>query len=172
MPRTPNAHGGGAATNANGLLFEQTTSLDEILSLNGYEVNNDGEVRYNNNFIGYSKSKHKFKSFLGAKGVIFSVNTDTFLPDDAFINITNKTVYIIEKKFQNCAGSVDEKLQTCLYKKNQYSKLVSQIGYNIVYIYVLNDWFKQSKYGDVLQYIKDVGCYYFFNEIPLTFLNI
>lgn len=28
MARTPNIHGGGARTNANGLRFEQTTSLD------------------------------------------------------------------------------------------------------------------------------------------------
>ena len=28
MARVPNRYGGGAQTNANGLLFEQTTSLD------------------------------------------------------------------------------------------------------------------------------------------------
>lgn len=94
------------------------------------------------------------------------------MPDDAFINIRNRTVYIIEKKFQSVAGSVDEKLQTCLYKKTQYEKLVSQTEYDIKYICVLNDWFRQDKYCDVLSYIKYVGCSCFFNELPLYFLGI
>ena len=38
MARVPNRYGGGAQTNANGLLFEQTTSLDTALEDAGYEV--------------------------------------------------------------------------------------------------------------------------------------
>ena len=38
MSKTPNIHGGGARTNANGLLFEQTTSLNEALENRGYQV--------------------------------------------------------------------------------------------------------------------------------------
>ena len=40
MPRNPNTHGGGARTNANGLQFEQTTSLDTALQNAGYSVVN------------------------------------------------------------------------------------------------------------------------------------
>lgn len=172
MPRTPNTHGGGALTNANGLHFEQTTSLDVALQRKSYDVLSTGEIYYNNTLIGYSKSKRAFIKFLEENNIDLSVNSDTLLPDDAFINIRNRTVYIIEKKFQSVAGSVDEKLQTCLYKKKQYEKLVSQMEYDIKYIYVLNDWFRQDKYCDVLSYIKYVGCSYFFNELPLHFLGI
>lgn len=173
MPRTPNTHGGGALTNAHGLLFEQTTSLNEALINAGLRLSQSGEVYGSLGFVlGYSKSKHKFLQFLEEKGVDLSVNSDTLLPDDAFINIGNKTVYIIEKKFQSVAGSVDEKLQTCLYKKRQYAKLISQIEYEVEYTYVLSDWFKQSKYNDVLEYIEDVGCFYFYNELPLDFLGL
>ena len=38
MARLPNIHGGGARTNANGLLFEQTTSLENALENAGYNV--------------------------------------------------------------------------------------------------------------------------------------
>ena len=38
MARTPNRFGGGARTNANGLHFEQTTSLDAALTNAGYHV--------------------------------------------------------------------------------------------------------------------------------------
>ncbi len=173
MPRIPNTHGGGALTNVHGLSFEQTTSLSDALKNNGYKVTFDGKV-YNSedNLIGFSKSKNDFRNFLKHNDVDLSVNSDTLLPDDAFINLTNKTVYIIEKKFQHGSGSVDEKLQTCLYKKRQYYKLVSQIGFDIAYTYVLNDWFDQNKYRDVFEFIEEMGCFYFFNELPLDFLEI
>lgn len=173
MPRNPNTHGGGDLTNAHGLYFEQTTSLNDALINGDYRLTSDGKV-YNSNdlLLGYNKSKRAFIRFLEDKNIDLSVNSDTLLPDDAFINVRNSVVYIIEKKFQSVASSVDEKLQTCPYKRRQYYKLVSQIEYDIAYTFVLNDWFKQPKYYDVLKFIKECGCYYFFNELPLQFLNI
>lgn len=172
MPRIPNRFGGGASTNAHGLYFEQTTSLDEALKQKGFIISKIGEVIYNNSLLGYSRAKYDFIKFLKENGVDLSTNSDTLLPDDAFINIMNNTVYIIEKKFQATSGSVAEKIQTCEYKKIQYNKLVSQIGYNAKYIYILNDYFNKPKFADVLAFIKSKGCYYFFNELPLSFLGI
>lgn len=40
MSREPNRFGGGAQTNKNGLLFEQTTSLNEALLNAGFEIRN------------------------------------------------------------------------------------------------------------------------------------
>lgn len=172
MTRQANTHGGGAATNAHGLYFEQETSLCDALRKNGYTVNNDGKVFLGNEFIGYCLAKSKFVSFLAEQCVDISVNSHKLLPDDALINYNNNTVYIIEKKFQHGGGSVDEKLQTCGYKKQQYGKLVSQIGFYIEYLYVLNDWFAQPRYNDVFDYIHQMGCHYFFNHIPLDFLGL
>lgn len=173
MARQANIYGGGALTNAHGLYFEQTTSLNDALVNQGYRLKTNGEVfNLKGVFMGYSKSKQDFIRFLDDNKVNLNLNSDTLLPDDAFINIQNRIVYIIEKKFQSVAGSVDEKLQTCLYKKQQYIKLVSQIGFKVAYTYVLNDWFSKPKYIDVLEYIKNVGCYYFFNELPLDFLGL
>lgn len=173
MSRQANTHGGGSLTNAHGLHFEQTTSLDESLKNSGYIVKPDGEtINKQGVILGYSRSKHDFIHFLKMNNVNLSVNSDTLLPDDAFFNKLYKTLYIVEKKFQNVAGSVDEKLQTCLYKKLQYEKLAVQIGYSVAYTYVLNDWFRQEKYRDVREFIERVGCFYFFNELPLSFLRI
>ena len=82
--------------------------------------------------------------------------------------LITKTAFIIEKKFQSSSGSVDEKLPSCHFKKREYEKLFFPLGYPVVFIYVFNDWFQHSMYRDTLQYIEDMGCYYFFNEIPLT----
>ena len=172
MPRTPNMHGGGALTNANGLHFEQTTSLNDILLQHGFDVSSNGEVLYNGSLIGYSKAKKDFNRFLVDNGVDLNVNSNRLEPDDTFINIINRTVYILEKKFQRVGGSVDEKLQTCPFKKRYYENLDSQMGYETCYTYILNEWFTQPKYRDVLRFILDEGCYYFFNDIPLQFLGL
>ena len=66
------------------------------------------------------------------------------------------------KKFQNSDGSVDEKLATCDFKRREYLKLFSQLGYRVEYIFVFSDWFMDRKYKDVLEYIKNVGCHYYF----------
>jgi len=43
-----------------------------------------------------------------------------FLPDDAMLVIIRETLFIIDVKYQQVAGSVDEKLQTCDFKRKQY----------------------------------------------------
>jgi len=60
------------------------------------------------------------------------------LPDDAVLVIANNTMHIIEVKFQEVAGSTDEKLQTCDFKIKQYRKLFSRLNIEVKYIYVLN----------------------------------
>ena len=81
-------------------------------------------------------------------------------------------MFIIEVKTQNVAGSVDEKLQTCDFKKKQYKKLLSQLNMEVEYICILDDWFRKSAYKDVLDYIISVGCQYYFNYIPLHKLGL
>lgn len=168
-----NKHGGGAKTNANGLRFEQDTSLNTALINAGYRIQEE-EVFSGNKSIGFSVPQHKlYSKFLEPNGIHYSdYNSKKWLPDECFINKKEKTAYIIEKKFQNSPGSVDEKLQGCDFKKKMYKNLFTPLDYNVVYLYVFNDWFKHHRYRDILDYIKEKGCYYFFNEIPLSFLGL
>jgi len=75
-------------------------------------------------------------------------------------------------KFQKEAGSVDEKLQTCDFKKKQYKKLMSQLNIDVGYIYILSDWFKHPPYKDTLDYVISVGCQYYFEYLPLKKLGL
>ncbi len=173
MPRIPNRHGGGARTNANGLLFEQTTSLDDLLIDAGFEL--DGcEVYEGRQRIGVSVPQNKiYSNFLEIEGIDYrDYNSKKWHPDECFVNFVNSTAYIIEKKFQNAPGSVDEKLPGCHFKKQEYIKLFAPLGFNVEFAYVFNDWFRDPRYRDTLDYIEDMGCYYFFNEIPLDFLGL
>ena len=140
----------------------------------GYEVDDNNHVIVDGHVVGFIASKHKlYSKFLKPRNVNWEeLVSKQILPDEAFINENNRTVYIIEKKFQSQSGSVDEKLQTCGFKKKQYEKLVKSINYRIKYIYVCNNWFKQKQYDDVIEYIKACGCHIFFNEIPLNFFGV
>ena len=79
---------------------------------------------------------------------------------------------MIEKKFQNRAGSVDEKLPGCDFKKKEYEKLFKPLNMKVAFIYVFNDWFQQDEYKDTLEYIENCGCNYYFNTLPLSALGL
>ncbi|MEF2879984.1 MAG: PD-(D/E)XK nuclease superfamily protein [Blautia sp.] len=173
MPRNPNTHGGGARTNLNGLFFEQITSLEDTLINAGYTVINH-EVYRDTEKIGMCVPQYRlYTHFLTPNGICYkNYNSKKWLPDEAFINFKNNTVYIIEKKFQNCAGSVDEKLPGCHFKKLEYQKLFQPLHFNVEFLYLFNDWFKDERYRDTLKYIEDMECHYFYNFIPLDFLGL
>lgn len=132
MSKTPNIYGGGSKTNKNGLHFEQVTSLNKALGDAGYTIKSN-EVYYNKELIGVSVPKKQlYTKFLEKQGIDYArYNSKQWQPDEAFINFKNKTAYIIEKKFQNCSGSVDEKLPGCHFKKLEYKKLFAPLNYNI-----------------------------------------
>ena len=144
------------------------------MSVFHYTIIEEHKIYLNDNLIGFSVPKYRlYKYFLELNKVNYKeYNSKQWLPDEAFINCKNKTAYIIEKKFQNCGGSVDEKLPGCDFKKQEYKKLFDPIGYNVEYIYVFNDWFSNKVYRDTLEYIKKVGCSYYFNTIPLEALGL
>ena len=94
------------------------------------------------------------------------------LPDNCIYVIINNTLFIIEVKHQCTPGSVDEKLQTCDFKRKQYRRLLSRLNIEVEYVYILNDWFKDKRYKDVLDYIISVNCQYYFDYIPLHKLGL
>lgn len=166
--------GKGGANTQTGLRFEKDTDLRSALVLNG-GVNVQGtKVFFNGELTGYLLQKHDlYRSFLQARGVQWAdYISKQLLPDEAYFSIPANTLFVVEKKFQQVAGSVDEKLQTCGFKKLQYEKLCRPINVGVEYIYVLNDWFRHPSYADVLAYIESVGCHYYFNELPVELFKL
>lgn len=174
MARQHNIFGGGSKTNENGLSFERDTSLEEALINAGYIVQNEHIFDKNKKLIGLSVPKNNlYKKFLEKKHIDYrNFNSKKWLPDEAFYNIQEKTIYIIEKKYQQTSGSVDEKLPNCDFKKKEYQKLFTPLNISVKYIYVFNNWFKNPQYNDVLQYILDTNCEYYYNEIPFDALGL
>jgi hypothetical protein len=162
---------GGAMTNHNGLNYEDITSLDTHITVLCEETYGKGKngkgykVKFNENgktFIKlcksglflYMQTKNEINNIIPASGCK--------QPDEAFINEEDKTLFIIEKKFQQTTGSVDEKIQTGVFKKYHYSQLFN--NYKIIYIYCLSDWFKKIEYSSVLKYLNENGVPIYFGS--------
>lgn len=166
-------NGKGGGNTKTGLIFEGKTDLATFLnSQKGYQVVN-GDVYYNNEKVARIFKKHAFYRFLKEAGVDWKTCISRKLyPDDSIYVIINNTLFIIECKYQQVGGSVDEKLATCDFKKKEYQKLVAQLNIDVEYVYLLSDWFKEPRYKDTLDYIISVNCHYYFEYIPLTKLGL
>jgi len=165
---------GGATTNKHGLAFESRVDLRIVFDkLDGYEVK-ENDLYFNEKLIGKFYKKHGLYSGLLEEHEIEwkKILSKKLLPDETILILKDKTLYIIEMKFQHGAGSVDEKLQTCDFKLKQYQKLLEKTDIKVKYIYILNDWFKRKEYEDTRNYIKSVGCDFYFEELPLEVLGL
>lgn len=163
----------GGANTQTGIAFEgRVDLLVKLNGLSGYRVEGN-TIYFENRVIAYSYRKNSLYEFLKKQGIDYKdFISKRLLPDDAIYVIKDNTVYIIEVKFQIVAGSVDEKLQTCDFKKKQYQKLFSSLNYEVEYIYVLSDWFRKDDYKDVRDYIISVGCHYYFEYLPLEKIGL
>lgn len=181
MPPAPDMKTGGTGgtSTQTGLHFEKEVDfLDLLAAVPGYAVRvipgKAGKaVLFKSQLVARCFRKHAFYNFLEENHVDWRpLISKKLLPDDALLVIVRDTLFIIEVKYQQVAGSVDEKLQTCDFKRKQYLKLVTPLKLRVEYVYVLSDWFRDPAYKDVLDYIQSVHCNYYFGTLPLAWLGL
>lgn len=165
--------GKGGGNTITGLNFEKERDILELLKKQkGYTIKGHS-IFYLGKEVAQSYRKNALYKFLESKGVNYKKHlSKKLLPDEALYVIINNTLFIIEMKFQKVAGSVDEKLQTCDFKRKQYAKLMAPLNIEVEYIYILSTWFEKPEYKDVLDYIISVGCQYYFKYLPLQKLGL
>ncbi len=144
---------GGANTNINGLGFESATEPQECFEILKKHQHHQ-EIRFFNCQKTYIYTKQsRFSKYMGD-------NIDKTIkalhgakhPDEVYIDEEEKVVFIIEKKFQQCGGSANEKLQTYSAKIRNYQRRIPE--YKIVYIYCLCDWFRNNCEAEI-EYLKE-----------------
>jgi hypothetical protein len=165
--------GKGGGNTITGLNFEKGRDIVSVIEkLEGYSAKGN-IIFYNNKEVARSYKKNGLYVYLKSQGVDYTkILSKRLLPDEAIYVILNNTLFVIEMKFQKVAGSVDEKLQTCDFKKKQYKKLMAPLNIEVEYIYILSDWFKRPEYKDTLDYVISVGCQYYFQYLPLQKLGL
>lgn len=181
---------GGAQTNINGLAFEKQTSLKQALTRKGFIVksativNPAGKAVQVENAI-YDETGTIVRAILLEQGKLqkwmkdfYNISMADVLskklrPDEALYDIETRTLHILEKKWQQTSGSVDEKLQTCVYKRQQYERLAKAIDskMTVTFAYICNDWFRKAEYKDVFDYMAEHNIKAYFNEVPLEDLG-
>lgn len=148
---------GGAKTNKNGLPYEELTELKEDDRYKNKEIIKIEKKKIHKVEIDTNEhiklTKNELKTYM-LHNKKFNINSEkTLQPDECYVDEVNKVINIIEKKFQQCAGSVDEKIQTGPFKiwfyKEQYP------DYEIRYCYCLSDWFRSDKYKPEMRFLKE-----------------
>lgn len=187
MVRKPNKSGGGSQTNANGLKFERDTDFSELVdSLPDYEVK---EIEFQDKKItkgfdvfrissgekiGKIMPQTRFYDYLKELG-IENTNSRVWKPDEAFFNFENRTVYIVEKKWQESEGSVGEKLLGFGNKRRLYQRLLDK-GNNpfaVQFIFVGNgSFFGQFTYTDMLEMLRGDGVKIMLDEYDMKFFGL
>ncbi len=165
--------GFGGGNTITGLNFEHEADILGLLKdKKGYSIK-DSIIYYQSKEVARNYRKHNLYVYLASSGIDYKKYiTKKLLPDDTIYVIKNNMLFIIEVKFQKVAGSVDEKLQTCDFKKKQYKKLLAPLNIDVEYIYILSDWFRNPAYKDTLDYIISVGCQYYFQYLPLEKIGL
>lgn len=164
----------GGANTKTGLVFEGNIDfLTFIKNQKNYSVNQN-TIFYKGEKVAMAFKKYSLYKYLEKNGIDYTkLISKRILPDDSIFVIVNNTFFILEIKFQEVYGSTDEKLQTCDFKIKQYRKLLAQLNVEVKFIYILNDWFKNPAYKDVLDYIISIdGCYYYFDYLPLQKIGL
>ncbi len=169
----------GGGSTVTGVNYERHVDFQILLeAIPGYNLmpisGKSGQgVFFESKLVARCFRKYDFYIYLAENGIDWETRiSKKLLPDDALLVIVRETLFIVEVKYQQVAGSVDEKLQTCDFKRKQYLKLVVDLGLKVEYVYVLNDWFKAPGYKDVLDYIHSVNCHYKFGALPLEWLGL
>lgn len=152
--------------------FEKKSSILNVFKKADYNIKEESKLSWDIQNIGKLFIKTGLYDWFIEKNINWKEFwSKRLIPDTLIINDDKKTAFIIEIKYQQVSGSVDEKLQTCEFKLKQYQKIFNFIGYKTEFIYLLNDWFKDKSYNDVLNYISEKKCHYFFNEINIDFFK-
>lgn len=108
------------------VVVNKRTDLATVFArLPGYSVNGDS-VEFEGKEVALLYKKNKlYSNLLAPMRVDYrKFVSKKLLPDDAVLVAIAKTLFIVETKFQTVAGSVDEKLQTCAFKLEQYKRLI------------------------------------------------
>lgn len=180
---------GGANTNKTGLRFEDETELSVVIadssnyilkeikfndkrSIRGFEVyrnSSEGEV-----LVGKLMPKTRFYDFL-LELEVTNTNSKFWQPDEVFINYENSTVYIVEKKWQETEGSVDEKLLGLGNKRRLYQRLLdkSEPPFAVQFIFLGNsNFFNKPRYRDTFEILRGDGVKVMLDEYDLIYFGL
>lgn len=141
---------GGKQTNINGLAFEKLSCNYSRLINSGFEKTTIDASCKNSFYLSkvWDGKQLYYTSKIGLRHLLlnkFNVKIHK-QPDEAYLiqdidGLSVPKLFIIEKKFQNVHGSVDEKLLACDGIRQMYSQVIGKHA-SVEYIFCLSDYYK------------------------------
>ena len=176
---------GGANTTLNGSLFEERTSIENKLLENKF-IKKEIDTKTKNKkgyYFEYIDNDYKI-IYLTQSGFVsyftkeFNIDSKYLYrrPDEAFLILHNNQYYlkILEKKNQNCDGSVEDKLKTGLFNKKEYDEMLRPLcdnyKFNVSYAFCVSKFLQnkfesnQFKYNNILKIMNDDNIKLFYGE--------
>lgn len=166
---------GGSNTNKNGLKFEKNTDLaymiNKDLSAKYKLINHTLKIKSKNSVFDVISLEDEKKIGILAKQMTFyqimkdvygldNINRKKWKPDEAFFNLKTNTVYIVEKKWQEKPGSVDEKIFGFVNKRRLYQNNFNQLDHEpkvtVQFCALFNSsWWINGNNGENEQHYQD-----------------
>lgn len=161
---------GGANTNKNGLKFEEKTSIENFLLNAKFNkiCMNESDKKSNKQCYYYefndidNKRKIIYFTKKGFK-IYFRENFDMCTykePDEAYLIIKDNKYHlkILEKKNQNVEGSVEEKLKTGNFVKQEYELMINDnnknINLEVSFAFCVSKFLQNKLASDIPKYIN------------------
>lgn len=190
-------NGIGGANTQSGIEFEKATDLSLFFQKHHYRLMKFPSLNYStaqmkntylvydqDELIGYLTRKSQYHKLIHDQ---FGVTKDDYVykqwqPDEAFYNLKDNTIYIVEKKYQNTPGSVDEKPYSFPGKLEMYRAMFDKVDSDkrprVEFIAVFNaEWFlDESRYAHnyegMFLFLKNHGIKCLFDGYELSDFGI
>lgn len=185
---------GGANTNKKALVFERETMFKDVFETSGYKVKETGTDKKSHSTksldvvdggkiictIGEKKSLYRL--IINREGLDPIAQNDLLRgyvpePDEYIISgpSTNRTLYIIEKKYQETPGTAYEKLAILPFREKIFKdKIIGHYNIKDVKIYcIVNDWlWNEISRNTFLSWLKVNGVEVFKNSIHASKVGV
>lgn len=163
---------GGANTNKHGLNFEEQTDLKTEMSYQDSIIRSPKVgKRYTEMYDKFSFNEYPGRTYIrlikNQLAKYFNLNTEDLFdgvvqPDECYYDEYNRTLFVIEKKYQNTSGSKIEVIQTGPAKQENLSQVLAPFQIDVVYMYCANYNLKRLLKKVVLNYLtkKNIRVFY------------
>lgn len=193
---------GGANTNRGGLAFESKTDFASQLVEHKSDqytvtevqipqsVKNSKDKVYavtrieDNTMVGMITKQFQFYNLMKEHYGLSNQNHKQWKPDEAFFNFEANTVFIVEKKWQETSGSVDEKIFGFVNKRrlyqNNFNALSNEPKPTVEFSALFNrDWWingkngkNQAAYQDYFDNLRIDGIKIFFDQYDFWWFGL
>ncbi len=157
---------GGANTNKNGLSFEEKTSIEKYLDNKKYDKICMKQSNKKCYYYKYDDKENKQEIIYFTKSgfkMYFRENFDICTykePDEGYLIIKDNKYHlkILEKKNQNVRGSVEEKLKTGNFVKQEYELMLNdnnkKIKFDVSFAFCVSKYLQDKLTSNIPKYIN------------------